>query len=132
MCVYIQEAHFVERGEDGEIKEGWPIGYYEYEYPKHKVIEDRIHMASVALQEMQCMREAEMVLIDYFPHDAFSQELGAWPDQAFCISSKLDESEGKLLYRGKFVQDIGEEYGGCRQENFADGVESLLNELGQI
>jgi hypothetical protein len=31
--IYIKEAHFVERDENGKYVDGWPIGFYEYEYP---------------------------------------------------------------------------------------------------
>ena len=44
--VHIKEAHFVERDKDGKIVDGWPIGYYEYEYPQHKSTEERRQMAA--------------------------------------------------------------------------------------
>jgi len=31
--IYIKEAHFVERNAEGEIIEGWPRGFFEFEFP---------------------------------------------------------------------------------------------------
>ena len=57
IAVYIAEAHFVERDSvTGDIVDGWPIGFYEYEYRQHKVIEDRRNMARLASKEMTCLK----------------------------------------------------------------------------
>ena len=73
ICVYIQEAHFVERDETtGAITEGWPIGYYEYEYGKHKTMDDRYAMVKIAFEEMNCLRLAHHVLVDSKWHIEFT------------------------------------------------------------
>jgi len=52
----------------GEILEGWPIGFYEYEYPRHKTLSDRLDMmARLASKEMKCMQIADIVLVDSLP-----------------------------------------------------------------
>ena len=41
--VYILEAHFVEKDEEGNFTGGWPIGY-QYNYGQTKTIEERKKM----------------------------------------------------------------------------------------
>ncbi len=112
----------------GEIIEGWPVGFYEYEFPRHKTLQDRLQMVSRAAQEMQCLREAHMVLVDSIDGDPFLNKFGAWPDQAFCLEPQVShagingihtgEHIGiKLKFRGEFVQETGEEMGGWRYGN---------------
>ena len=131
ICVYIQEAHFVERDETtGAITEGWPIGYYEYEYGKHKTMDDRYAMVKIAFEEMNCLRLAHHVLVDYLPQsDRFLNDFGAWPDQAFCIDVGAVEgsaNEGKLIHRGEFIQTVGEELGGVRKDYFTKEMDKIL------
>jgi len=131
ICIYIQEAHFVERDQStGSITEGWPIGYYEYEFGKHKSMDDRYHMVEIAFAEMKCLRMSHRVLVDYLPHhDRFLAEFGAWPDQAFCIDvgdAEGGSNEGKLLHRGEFLQAVGEEYGGIRKDYFTKNMEKIF------
>ena len=118
----------------GEILDGWPIGYYEYEYPRHKTMSDRIDMARLASQEMKCMQCADIVLVDSLPDNPFLNKFGAWPDQAFCLSSELDPSAldrenvsptNKLLFKGQFVQGAGEEMGGLRRGTFTSQMEKM-------
>jgi hypothetical protein len=132
----------------GEITEGWPIGFYEYEYASHKTMDDRFDMVSLATQKLQCLQEADMVLVDSLTDgDPFLNKFGAWPDQAFCIdaesfsdantssssSSSSAAAEAKseegtqtspvLLYRGEFMQKVGEEFAGCRVGTFTETLE---------
>ena len=177
---HISERHSESHSEaKGEIIEGWPIGYYEYEYASHKNIQDRFKMASIATKELKCMREADIVLVDSFSHpdielkirhdqqqykvettaelesqsqllfsnNPFLNLFGAWPDQAFCLDSEAwsyspkyqhqhmqqqsqQEQEQKrspcvLLFRGNFLQEAGEEYGGCRLGTFTEDLERI-------
>lgn len=47
------------------LTDGWPIGYSEYEFPQHKTISDRMHMATLAMnRNLTFMREADHVLCD--------------------------------------------------------------------
>ena len=142
----MQEAHFVERKERnvdgdecdggtdprGEIVDGWPIGFYEYEYPRHKNVQDRLDMARLASQELECMQCADIVLVDSMPGDPFLNKFGAWPDQAFCLDSEqVGTGLGNtmpnklLLFRGQFVQAAGDEMGGWRAGNFAQEMERV-------
>lgn len=114
----------------GEILEGWPIGFYEYEHPRHKTTSDRIDMARLASQEMKCMQCADIVLVDSLPGDPFLNKFGAWPDQAFCLDSELAAADNdsvfmtnRLLYRGQFVQGVGDEMGGWRVGDFTREME---------
>lgn len=81
VIVYVMEAHFVERDAvTGEVAEGWPIGYYEFEYPQHKSLQDRKRMARLARTSQRCMQVAHRVLVDPF-HNPFNTLFGAWPEQ---------------------------------------------------
>lgn len=31
--IYIKEAHFVEKDENNKFVDGWPRGFFDYEYP---------------------------------------------------------------------------------------------------
>lgn len=35
----------MERDADGKYVDGWPIGFYDWEYPQHKSQEERMKMA---------------------------------------------------------------------------------------
>jgi hypothetical protein len=72
-------------------------------------------MATVACDSMKCMKSVHMVLVDYLPsNDRFMNEFGAWPDQAFCIDVSTDDvsTEGVLMHRGEFLQEVGEQFAG--------------------
>ena len=94
------EAHFVERNDSGELVDGWPIGYYDYEFPQHKTTQDRVQMARIASTKLACMRAADVVVLDSVEginNNPFLNHFGAWPDQAFCV----DVDTEKLLFRGQ-------------------------------
>jgi len=89
-------------------------------------MQDRFNMARIACRELQCMQSADIVLVDSLPGDPFLNQFGAWPDQAFCLDVEQVETvlmPNKLLYRGQFVQGVGDEMGGWRAGNFATEME---------
>ena len=49
VCLYLLEAHFVERDEQGSVTDGWPIGYTEFEYAQHRTLADRQAMVGLGL-----------------------------------------------------------------------------------
>ena len=85
--LYILEAHFVEKDEDGNFIGGWPIGY-QYNYPQHKSIEDRRNMVQLLLDEYH---PTIPVIMDNMNND-FQNAYNPWPDKAYMF---LD---GKIKY----------------------------------
>jgi len=121
VLVYLAEAHFVERDEaTGEFKEGWPIGYYEYEYAQHKNLKERRDMAIIASKELKCMSLADEVVLDSCPGNHFLQYFGAWPDQAFAFDAG---GQGRLEFRGNFTVAMQGAGGGDRGRDFASQLE---------
>lgn len=113
------EAHFVERNpQTGEIVDGWPIGYFDYEYAQHKSLDDRIAMAEVASEKLLCMQQADGIVVDDW-NNSFNNYFGAWPDQAFLIDP-LDNN--RLLFRGEFSQVMS----GVRESLFSEQMEQFL------
>jgi hypothetical protein len=45
--------------------DGWPIGYYDYEYPQHKSQEDRAPMNQVFMEKHSIPEDLE-ILFDVF------------------------------------------------------------------
>ena len=66
LVVYIAEAHFVEKKDD-KIIDGGPVGYFDYEFPQHKSINDRLEMVTKAISHkggLQFLSEADAILCD--------------------------------------------------------------------
>jgi hypothetical protein len=82
-------------------------------------------MVKIASEEMKCMQAVDMVLTDILPDDAFLNEFGAWPDQAFCLSCE-EGKNGRLLQRGTFLMGVGEELGGVRTATFTDMIDTVF------
>ena len=83
-------------------------------------------MVKIASEHMECLREADMVLMDSLPNDKFLNEFGAWPDQAFCLTAEQGANEGRLIYRGEFIAPIGDQLGGVRSESFSVAMKRIL------
>ena len=82
------EAHFVEKNEQGEIVEGWPIGS-QYNYPQHKTIDDRLNMAKKFIHQYQWPIPT---VIDSIENE-FNEKYAAWPDRAYLIFEWTSEIE---------------------------------------
>ncbi|CAD8092622.1 unnamed protein product [Paramecium primaurelia] len=93
IIIYIKEAHFVERDQEGKFVDGWPIGFYEYEYPQHKSQEDRYKMAKKLKEQYQIPDDFEIYL-DIFPQNLFDETFGIWPDNMVIFK------ECKFIWRG--------------------------------
>jgi hypothetical protein len=85
--VYILEAHFVEKDENGNFIGGWPIGY-QYNYEQTKSIEDRRKMIKLLLDEYH---PTIPILIDKMDNN-FQNIYNPWPDRAFVFLN------GKIKY----------------------------------
>jgi hypothetical protein len=120
--VYILEAHFVERNDCGEIVDGWPIGYFDFEYPQHRSLEDRKVMLTTARREMNCINHADVVCMDSWTND-FNRYFAAWPDQAYAI-----DLSGKLIFRGI----LSDEDPGFRDVTFSKQLEQFMLKQGII
>lgn len=88
--IYILEAHFVEKNESGKIIGGWPIGS-QYNYPQHKTLDDRIHMAKILENEFQLNIP---ILLDHIDND-FQNYHKVWPDGVIVYD------KGALIYESK-------------------------------
>lgn len=109
ICIYILEAHFVNKDENGQIIEGWPIGS-QYNYPQHKTLNDRISMANKFIQQYDWPIPT---FIDTMDND-FNNIYSAWPDRAYLVF------EGKLLYVSKINND------GSRNTAWTSEIEQLF------
>lgn len=76
--VYILEAHFVEKDNDGNFTGGWPIGY-QYNYEQTKTIEERKKMIDLLIDEYH---PEIPILIDTMENH-FQNAYNPWPDRAF-------------------------------------------------
>lgn len=85
--LYILEAHFVEKNDDGEFVGGWPIGY-QYNYEQTKTIEERRQMVELMLDEYH---PTIPVMIDTIEND-FQNKYTPWPDRAYVFLN------GKITY----------------------------------
>ena len=94
ICIYILEAHFVEKDANGKIVEGWPIGK-QYQYPQHKNENERINMANKFINEYKWPIPT---YIDSMDND-FNNNYSAWPDRAYLIF------DNQLLYFSKINND---------------------------
>jgi hypothetical protein len=73
--------------------DGWPIGYYDYEYPQHKCQEDRATMAQVFKEKYSVPEDLE-ILLDVFPQNQFDETFGIWPDNMVAFKGRT------LIFRG--------------------------------
>ena len=92
--VYILEAHFVEKDDDNNFTGGWPIGY-QYNYPQHKTLEDRIKMVDVLCSEFSI---SIPILMDNMNND-FQNAYNPWPDKALMFQN------GKIKYISRVNDD---------------------------
>ncbi len=110
ICIYILEAHFVEKDENGNIVEGWPVGS-KWHIPQHKTIEDRTEMAKKYINEFDFIIPT---YIDSIEND-FNNKYAAWPDRAYVIY------ENKMMYVSRVNND------GSRDMMWVDEIENLLS-----
>lgn len=108
--LYILEAHFVEKDDDGNFIGGWPIGY-QYNYPQHKTLEDRKNMVNVLIDEYH---PSIPILMDNMNND-FQNTYNPWPDKAYMF---LD---GKIKYIARINDD------GTRNSYWTDEISVLLD-----
>lgn len=104
ICIYILEAHFVEKDLDG-----WPIGHH-YRIPQHKTIDDRIEMAKQFVSEFHWRIPT---FVDSMKND-FNTIYSAWPDNAYVIK------DGKLAYFSRLNAD------GTRNTFFTEYIIPML------
>ncbi len=102
--VYILEAHFVEKDENGKMIGGWPIGY-QYNYEQPKTMEERLKMVDLLMDEYS---PTIPVLVDKMTND-FQNTYRAWPDRAFVFQS------GKISYISQ-INDDGTRNGAWTRE----------------
>ena len=109
VCIYILEAHFVEKNNDGKIIDGWPIGS-SYNYPQHKTINDRISMANKFITDFKWNIPT---FVDTIEND-FNKVYSAWPDRAYVIFND------RLIYISKINKD------GSRNMTWVNEIEMIL------
>lgn len=110
--LYILEAHFVEKNENGEFTGGWPIGY-QYNYSQHKTIEDRQNMVKVLIDEYH---PTIPILMDNMNND-FQNAYTPWPDKAYMFLN------GKIEYISMGNDD------GTRNSFWTDEIAELLSKI---
>jgi hypothetical protein len=93
------------------------MGYFDYEFPQHKNIGDRIANATMASQCLTFFSSCDAVVTDDW-ENSFNSSFGAWPDQAFLI----DAESSTLLVRGQFSNTNR----GFRDASFSEQIESYL------
>lgn len=106
LCIYILEAHFVDKDKNGKVIEGWPIGR-DYNYPQHKTLEDRLELANKFIKDYEWKIPT---VVDTMEND-FNEKYAAWPDRAYVISN------GKLEYFARINDD------GSRSTFWTDEIE---------
>lgn len=111
--LYILEAHFVEKDENGNFIGGWPIGY-QYNYEQHKSMEDRIKMAKILETEFQL--EIPIILDEF--SNGFNNIYRPWSDRAFLFI------DNKIEYMGQINED------GTRNTIWTNEIHDLLLKKG--
>ncbi|CAD8087211.1 unnamed protein product [Paramecium primaurelia] len=112
--IYIKEAHFLETDEQGKFIDGWPRGYFGFEYPQHKSQEQRLQMAQI-LKTKYNIPDEFPIYQDIYPQNLFDESFGIWPDN-LCVFK-----DGKLIYRGIINLD------GTRKESHSKELEEWLD-----
>jgi hypothetical protein len=110
--IYILEAHFVEKNENGEFIDGWPIGY-QYNYEQPKTLEQRQKMVSLLVDTYH---PKIPIYMDNMNND-FQNIYRPWPDRAFVFN------KNELIFQAKINDD------GSRIGYFTDTISLLLDEL---
>ena len=110
--VYILEAHFVEKDENGVIIEGWPIGR-QYNIPQHRTMEERREMA--ARLSFELGTPAKHTLIDLYSNP-FQNTYHVWPDGALMFIDQV------LVYQSRINDN------GTRPGIWTEEIEQLLVE----
>ena len=108
--VYILEAHFVEKDEEGNFTGGWPIGY-QYNYGQTKTIEERKKMVDLLIDEYH---PTIPIFIDNMNND-FQNAYHPWPDRAYVFLNN------KIKYIARTNDD------GSRNSVWTDEIASLIN-----
>jgi hypothetical protein len=93
------------------------MGYFDYEYPQHKSLQDRVNMAVRASSLLQCMQLADAVVVDNW-RNSFNDYFAAWPDQCYLV----DSSSHCLLFRGEFAESMKS----IRMRAFTEQLEDYL------
>lgn len=93
--LYILEAHFVEKDEQGNFIGGWPIGY-QYNYEQPKTIEERYKMIEIMNDEYH---PSIPIIVDDIDNN-FQNIYNPWPDRAYVFKN------GKIIYISK-INDNG-------------------------
>lgn len=117
ICLYIREAHIVERDSDGIIIDGWPVGHTDFEYPQHANLEKRIQMAKLFINQFDWPIPT---YVDNFSND-FDNEYGAWPDKIFMFDLSTDTNQMHLTHKSKLEHD------GIRFGPFTDQIIKLIH-----
>ena len=107
--LYILEAHFVEKDEDGNFIGGWPIGY-QYNYEQPKLLEERLKMVDLLVDEYH---PTIPIYVDQMDNN-FQNAYNPWPDRAFMFINN------KIKYIAKINDD------GTRNAYWTDEIAKLL------
>lgn len=107
--VYILEAHFVEKDEDGNFTGGWPIGY-QYNYGQTKTMEERYSMVQLLLDEYH---PKIPIVIDKMDNN-FQNAYNPWPDRAYVFLN------GRCVYVAMTNDD------GSRNSTWTDEIAEIL------
>ncbi len=110
--LYIMAAHFVEKDSEGNFIGGWPIGY-QYNYPQHKTIQDRIQMVELLIDEFH---PTIPILMDNMDND-FQNAYHPWPDKAFVFVNN------KVQYISRVNDD------GSRDMFWTDEIANLIENM---
>lgn len=110
--LYILEAHFVEKDEEGNFTGGWPIGY-QYNYPQPKTIEERYQMVELMKNEYH---PTIPIMVDNITNE-FQNIYNPWPDRAFVFKN------GKIVYIASINDDGTRDC--CWTEEISQFIESI-------
>ena len=110
--VYILEAHFVKKDDDGNFIDGWPIGY-QYNYEQTKTMDERRKMVELLIDEYH---PSIPILIDNMNND-FQNTYNPWPDRAYVF----------LNGKNKYVSMMNDD--GSRNTVWTNEIALLLDSM---
>lgn len=110
--LYILEAHFVEKDEEGNFTGGWPIGY-QYNYGQTKTEEERKAMIELMIDEFHPNIPILMDKMD----NSFQNAYNPWPDRAYMFVNN------EIKYIARNNDD------GTRNGYWTDEISVLLDKM---
>jgi hypothetical protein len=126
--VYLAEAHFVERDDQGRFVDGWPIGYEpHFEVPQHKQLAERLAMAEKCLHDraanMPFFAQAHAVVCDSMDN-SFHRHFGVWPEDVLVIDPVTRTLVMRGAREGMNYRGGGWCKGGCLAEQLEEFLEA--------